>query len=84
MARLFFHKPIFGVLDECTNATSVDVEEALYQYAGSLGITLITITQRSALLKYHHAELSLTDGEGSWELREIPQRSSSNEFTELD
>lgn len=73
MARLFFHKPIFGVLDECTNATSVDVEEALYQYAQKLGITLITITQRAALLKYHHAELNLLDGEGSWEIKEIRQ-----------
>ena len=71
MARLFFHKPIFGVLDECTNATSLDVEEALYEHANSLGVTLITITQRAALLKYHHAELNLLDGGGSWELREI-------------
>ena len=29
MARLFFQKPAFGVLDECTNATSVDVEVML-------------------------------------------------------
>ena len=71
MARLFFHRPLFGILDECTNATSVDVEEALYQHAGSLGITLVTITQRAALLKYHGAELRLLDGEGDWELREI-------------
>ena len=33
MARLFFHAPRFGVLDECTNAVSVDVEEALYRRA---------------------------------------------------
>ena len=71
MARLFFHKPKFGVLDECTNATSVDVEEHLYQYAAQLGITLVTITQRLALVKYHDAELRLLDGEGDWELRQI-------------
>ncbi|KAL3156583.1 hypothetical protein ABBQ38_000874 [Trebouxia sp. C0009 RCD-2024] len=71
MARLFFHRPKFGVLDECTNATSVDVEEQLYQHAAELGITLVTITQRLALVKYHDAELRLLDGEGDWELRRI-------------
>ncbi len=71
MARLFFHRPKFGVLDECTNATSVDVEEHLYQYAAQLGITLVTITQRLALVKYHDAELRLLDAEGDWELRQI-------------
>lgn len=72
MARLFYQCPRFGVLDECTNATSVDVEEALYQHASSLGITLVTITQRIALVKYHTAELRLVDGDGNWELRRIP------------
>ena len=71
MARLFFHRPRFGVLDECTNAISVDVEEALYRHAASLGITLVTITQRAALLKYHSVELRLIDGEGDWQLRTI-------------
>ena len=47
MARLFFHKPRFAILDECTNATSVDVEEHLYQLATDRGITLVTITQRT-------------------------------------
>uniref|UniRef100_A0A7I4B8A9 ABC transporter domain-containing protein n=1 Tax=Physcomitrium patens TaxID=3218 RepID=A0A7I4B8A9_PHYPA len=45
MARLFFHHPKFGILDECTNATSVDVEEGLYKKAQSLGISVITISQ---------------------------------------
>lgn len=71
MARLFFHKPRFGILDECTNAISVDMEEALYAHAASLDITLVTITQRTALVKYHTRELRLVDGCGDWELREI-------------
>ncbi len=68
MARLFFHKPKFGILDECTNATSVDVEEALYAHAVKLNITLVTITQRTALVQYHQRELRLVDGLGDWEL----------------
>lgn len=71
MGRLFFHKPKFGVLDECTNATSVDVEEALYAHAVKLDITLVTITQRTALVQYHQRELRLVDGLGDWELRKI-------------
>eukprot|EP00887_Chlorella_sp_A99_P003200 scaffold9.g3200.t1 len=84
MARLFFHRPRFGVLDECTNATSVDIEEALYAHAAGLGISLVTITQRTALVRFHQQELrwvvvvwaggrvgGLVDGEGNWELREI-------------
>ncbi|KAL8034186.1 hypothetical protein ABFX02_12G011400 [Erythranthe guttata] len=73
MARLFFHKPRFGVLDECTNATSVDVEEHLYRLASDSGITVITSSQRPALIPFHSVELRLIDGEGKWELRKIEQ-----------
>lgn len=73
MARLFFHKPKFGILDECTNATSVDVEEHLYGLAEKMGITFITSSQRPALIPYHSVELRLIDGEGNWELRLIKQ-----------
>ncbi len=41
------------------------------RHAAELGITLITITQRAALLKYHSVELRLIDGEGDWQLRSI-------------
>ncbi|EPS63905.1 hypothetical protein M569_10876, partial [Genlisea aurea] len=71
MARLFFHKPRFGILDECTNATSVDVEEHLYRLAESYGITVVTSSQRPALIPFHSVELRLIDGEGKWELRRI-------------
>ncbi|KAI3462063.1 hypothetical protein Pfo_018726 [Paulownia fortunei] len=73
MARLFFHKPQFGILDECTNATSVDVEEHLYRLASNSGITVITSSQRPALIPFHSVELRLIDGEGKWELRAIEQ-----------
>jgi len=67
MARAFFHRPSFVALDECTNAISVDVEESLYAYAQELGITMVTITQRSGgLLAFHDQELRLLDGRGSW------------------
>eukprot|EP00250_Pteridium_aquilinum_P015282 c22492_g1_i1 orf=410-4411(+) len=71
MARLFFHRPKYGILDECTNATSVDVEEHLYKLASSMGITVVTISQRPALIPFHSMELRLVDGEGGWELRSI-------------
>ena len=53
MARLFFHRPKFAVLDECTNAVSVDVERGLYERAAYYGITMLTITQRSGLVDFH-------------------------------
>ncbi|KAG5245171.1 ABC transporter family member [Salix suchowensis] len=73
MARLFFHKPKFAILDECTNATSVDVEEQLYRLASDMGITFVTSSQRPALIPFHSLELRLIDGEGHWELRAIKQ-----------
>jgi ABC-type uncharacterized transport system fused permease/ATPase subunit len=49
MARLFYHQPKYALLDQCTDAVSVDVEEALYDEARRKGITIITISQRCAM-----------------------------------
>jgi ABC-type uncharacterized transport system fused permease/ATPase subunit len=59
---------VLAVLDECTNATSLDVEHQLYEHARSLQITIITVTQRPALTSLHQQELKLLDGRGHWQL----------------
>ena len=53
MGRLIYHKPSYAILDECTSAVSVDVEGHLYNYMKSQGITMITVSHRDTLWKYH-------------------------------
>lgn len=72
-ARLFYCNPDFAILDECTSAVSVDVEEKLYRQAHAQNITSITISQRLALEEFHTQELKLGDANGAegWALRQI-------------
>ncbi|KAL9053807.1 MAG: hypothetical protein Q9162_004526 [Coniocarpon cinnabarinum] len=52
-ARLLYHEPRYAVLDEATSAVSSDVEGLLYETAKNRDITLITISTRASLKRYH-------------------------------
>ncbi|KAK0091950.1 hypothetical protein PV326_002479 [Microctonus aethiopoides] len=70
MARLFYHKPQFAILDECTSAVSVDVEDSMYSYCREANISLFTVSHRRSLWKHHEYYL-LMDGRGSYEFKPI-------------
>ncbi|XP_048761337.1 ATP-binding cassette sub-family D member 3-like [Ostrea edulis] len=77
MARLFYHRPQFAILDECTSAVSVDVEGYMYQYCKEVGITLFTVSHRKSLWKHHEYYLKM-DGRGTYEFGDIT--SETTEF----
>ncbi|XP_050428786.1 ATP-binding cassette sub-family D member 3 [Adelges cooleyi] len=77
MARLFYHKPQFAILDECTSAVSVDVEGSMYQYCRECGISLFTVSHRKSLWKHHDFYLQM-DGRGTFQFNKID--SSTEEF----
>lgn len=65
MARLFYHKPRYAILDECTSSVTLETEKIMYENAKALGITLMTVSHRRSLWKYHSRILQF-DGQGHY------------------
>ncbi|KAI1368279.1 ABC transporter transmembrane region 2-domain-containing protein [Xylaria arbuscula] len=73
IARLLYHEPQYAIIDEGTSAVSSDVEGLLYETCKERGITLITISTRASLKKYHtfNLALGLGDNGDEWEFERI-------------
>ena len=70
MARLFYHKPKYAILDECTSSVTLEVEKQMYDHAKALGITLMTVSHRRSLWRYHDDILQF-DGQGNYIFTEL-------------
>ncbi|RAL65363.1 hypothetical protein DID88_000931 [Monilinia fructigena] len=42
MARLFYNRPKYAILDECTSSVTLEMEKIMYEHAKALDITLMT------------------------------------------
>lgn len=87
LARLLYHRPKYAVIDEGTAAVSADVEGDLYEAAKQAGITLLTISHRPSLLKYHQLHLRILP-HGDWSMERIgttgEQKEVANEIRALE
>ena len=73
LARLYYHRPRFAVLDEATSAINADEEGRFYEHLSNMGITVFSIAHRLELQRFHQQRLHfLADGTGRYKLLTIP------------
>ncbi|KAJ9441266.1 Peroxisomal long-chain fatty acid import protein 2 [Diplonema papillatum] len=63
LARVFYHKPKFAILDECTSQIHVDDEQKLYSKVKELGITLMSVSHRRTIWHHHSCKISFENRE---------------------
>lgn len=55
IARVIYHKPQYAILDECTSAVAVDVEQRIYKYLiEEIKCSLLSVTHRVKQLQHFH------------------------------
>jgi len=59
LARVFYTRPRFALLDECTSMVASDAEEGLYKAIFAKGVTPLTLSQRLFMPALYKLELSL-------------------------
>lgn len=69
VARALVNEVDLVLADEITSGLDVDNEENIYRQLMAAGITMLSVTHKAALIKYHErvAEL-LGDGQGGWRI----------------
>ena len=67
-ARVMLTKPRYAILDEATSALDEENEVCLYGRLQDSSTTLVSVSHRVAILKYHDRVLELM-GDGEWRLR---------------
>jgi len=77
LSRIFYHRPKFVILDECTDAVNVESEEKLYVSLQSVGVTCITISKRLALPELHDVELQLGVDAKGWSTNNLASDDSA-------
>jgi vitamin B12/bleomycin/antimicrobial peptide transport system ATP-binding/permease protein len=72
IGRVFLSGQKFVVLDEATSALDEENETEVYEKLASAGATLISISHRPSVSRFHNMVLSL-DGEGGWSLLTVEE-----------
>jgi ATP-binding cassette subfamily D (ALD) protein 4 len=71
LTRVFYNEPKFVVLDECTSAVDIDVEEIVYENIRRIpDVTILSVGHRPSLKQFHNYSLRL-DGKGGWSFGSI-------------
>ncbi|GAB5368194.1 hypothetical protein AAMO2058_001298100 [Amorphochlora amoebiformis] len=60
MARIYYHRPTFAILDEATSMVSASLEPRLYKQLQGMGVTTISIAHRVAVWPFHTHVLHYT------------------------